>query len=76
MQYVRDVALGKDEHQMSTGHAPRVLAALRNTALNLVRAAGWTNSAAALLLYLFGYLTNGASSIRVTIAVFVFQTLV
>ncbi len=45
---VRDVPLGEDAHQMDTGPAPPVRAALRNTMLNLARAAGWTNMAAVL----------------------------
>jgi predicted transposase YbfD/YdcC len=48
VHYVRDVSMGEDAHQMHTGHAPQVLAALRNAVLNLLRAAGWTNMAAAL----------------------------
>ncbi len=51
MHYVRDVTLGEDAHQMHTGHAPQVLAALRNALLNLLRAAGWSNMAAALRHY-------------------------
>jgi len=51
VHYVRDVTLGEDAHQMHTGQAPQVLAALRNAVLNLVRAAGWTNMAAALRHY-------------------------
>ncbi len=49
LQYVRDVTMGEDAHQMDTGAAPQVLAALRNAVLNLVRAAGWPNMAAALM---------------------------
>ena len=37
---VRDVTLGEDGQHLYTGHAPQVLAALRNAVLNLVRAAG------------------------------------
>jgi hypothetical protein len=48
---VRDVTFGEDEHQMHTGHAPQVLAAFRNALLNVLRAAGWTNIAAALRHY-------------------------
>jgi predicted transposase YbfD/YdcC len=51
VHYVRDVTLGEDAHQMYTGGAPQVLAALRNTVLNQVRAAGWTNIASALRHY-------------------------
>ena len=48
---VRDVTLGEDAHHMYTGPAPQVLAAIRNALLNLLRAAGWTNMAAALRHY-------------------------
>ena len=51
VHYVRDVTLGEDAQQMYSDHAPHVLATLRNTLLNLVRAAGWTNVAAALRHY-------------------------
>lgn len=51
VHYVRDVSMGEDAHQMYTGHAPQVLATLRNVLLNLLRAAGWTNIAAALRHY-------------------------
>lgn len=51
VHYVRDVTLGEDAHQMYTGHAPQVLATLRNAVLNQLRAAGWTNMAAALRHY-------------------------
>jgi predicted transposase YbfD/YdcC len=43
--YVRDVTLGEDRHQMHTGHAPQVLAAMRNALIDLWRAQGWTNMA-------------------------------
>jgi predicted transposase YbfD/YdcC len=48
VHYVRDVSMGEDAHQMHTGNAPQVLAALRNALLKLLRGAGWTNIAAAL----------------------------
>lgn len=51
VHYVRDVTLGEDAHQMHTGNAPQALAALRNVWLNILRAAGWTNIAAALRQY-------------------------
>lgn len=51
VHYVRDVTLGEDAHQMHTGHAPQALAAIRNVLLNLLRAAGWRNMAAALRHY-------------------------
>lgn len=51
MHYVRDVTLGEDAHQMHTGHAPEALATIRNSLLNLLRADGWTNMAAAFRHY-------------------------
>ena len=43
--YVRDVTLGEDRTQMHTGHAPQVLAALRNALIDVWRAQGWGNMA-------------------------------
>lgn len=43
--YVRDVTLGEDANHMRTGHAPEVLAALRNGLLTLWRRDGWSNIA-------------------------------
>jgi predicted transposase YbfD/YdcC len=51
VHYVRDVTFGEDAHQMSSGSAPQALAALRNALINRLRAAGWTNIAAALRHY-------------------------
>ena len=51
VHYVRDVTFGEDAHQMHTGAAPQALAALRNAIINRLRAAGWTNMAAALRHY-------------------------
>ncbi len=51
VHYVRDVTFGEDAHQMHTGGAPEALAALRNAIMNRLRAAGWTNVAAALRHY-------------------------
>ena len=51
VHYVRDVTLGEDGQQLHTGHAPQVLATVRNALLNLVRATGWTNMAAAFRHY-------------------------
>lgn len=48
LHYVRDVTLGEDASRVRIGAAPRVLAALRNVVLALLRAAGATNIAAAL----------------------------
>jgi predicted transposase YbfD/YdcC len=51
VHYVRDVTMGEDRCQVHTGKAPRVLAALRNGLLSLLRYRGWTNIAAALRFY-------------------------
>lgn len=48
LHYVRDVTLGEDASRVRTGAAPRVLAALRNAVLAILRAAGAINIAAAL----------------------------
>jgi hypothetical protein len=42
---VRDVTLGEDRQPMHTGHAPQVLAALRNALIDMWRSQGWTNIA-------------------------------
>lgn len=38
----------EDRSQVRTAHAPHVMASLRNTAIGLLRLAGWSNIAAAL----------------------------
>ena len=43
---VRDVTYGKDASRGRTGHAPRVLASLRNLAISALRLAGHTTIAA------------------------------
>lgn len=48
VHYVRDMTFGEDANQTHSGHAPQALATLRNALLNRLRAAGWTNIAAAL----------------------------
>jgi hypothetical protein len=48
---VRDVTFGEDATQLYTGHAPQALAALRNSLISLLRAAGWRNIAAGLRHY-------------------------
>lgn len=48
LHYVRDVTFGEDASQVRTGAAPEVMAALRNTAIGLLRLAGVTNIAEAL----------------------------
>ena len=45
---VRDVTYDEDRSQVRTGHAPRVMATLLNTAISLLRLAGSDNIAAAL----------------------------
>ena len=49
--YVRDETLREDRCQMHTGHAPQVLAALKNGVLNALRNQGWSNIADALRYY-------------------------
>lgn len=48
LHWVRDVTYDEDRSQIRTGHAPTVMATLRNTAISILRLAGWTNIAAAL----------------------------
>jgi predicted transposase YbfD/YdcC len=45
--WVRDVTFDEDRSQVRCGHIPQVMAALRNTAIGLLRWAGRTNIAAA-----------------------------
>jgi predicted transposase YbfD/YdcC len=47
LHWVRDVTFDEDRSQVRTGTAPHVMATLRNTAITLLRLAGWTNIAAA-----------------------------
>ncbi|WP_274919539.1 ISAs1 family transposase [Streptomyces sp. WZ-12] len=47
LHHVRDVTLREDASKIRIGNAPRVMAALRNTALALAELAGWHNHAAA-----------------------------
>ena len=51
LHYVRDVTFGEDACRVRSGVAPQVLAALRNTVIALLRAAGHANIAAALRQY-------------------------
>lgn len=48
LHYVRDVAYAEDISRIRTGHAPRVMATLRNTAISLLRLTGATNITRAL----------------------------
>ncbi len=47
LHWVRDVTYNEDRSHVRTGHAPRIMATLRNTAISLLRLAGWTNIAEA-----------------------------
>lgn len=49
--HVRDVTLGEDASTVRCGAAPRVMAALRNSVLGLLRQRRWRNIAAALRHY-------------------------
>lgn len=48
LHHVRDVTFDEDRSQVRTGQAPHVMASLRNTAIGILRLAGWDNIAAAL----------------------------
>ena len=48
LHWVRDVTYGEDLSQVRTGHAPQVMASLRNLAISAHRLAGAVNIAAAL----------------------------
>ena len=48
LHYVRDVAYAEDASRVRTGHAPRVMATLRNTAISLLRLSGATKITKAL----------------------------
>ena len=48
LHWVRDVVFDEDRSQVRTGNAPPVMATLRNTAISLLRLAGWTTIATAL----------------------------
>ena len=45
--WVRDVTFDEDRSQVRCGHIPQLMAALRNTAIGLLRWAGHTNIASA-----------------------------
>ncbi|WP_245862672.1 ISAs1 family transposase [Sanguibacter antarcticus] len=47
LHWVRDVVFYEDRSSVRTGHAPRVMATLRSTAISVLRLAGSTNMAAA-----------------------------
>jgi hypothetical protein len=41
LHYVRDVTCREDQARTNAGHAPQVLAAIRNTALTVIRRLGF-----------------------------------
>lgn len=51
LHWLRDMTLGEDACQVRSGHAPQVLAALRNAVVGLLHAHGVPNGAAALRTY-------------------------
>ena len=51
LHWVRDVTYGEDQSQVRKGHLPQVMAALRNTAIGLMRLAGESNIAKACRKY-------------------------
>jgi predicted transposase YbfD/YdcC len=65
LHWVRDVTFGEDHSAVRTGAGPQVMAALRNTAINVSRLAGHSNIAAAQRLYSW---TPGAAIEAVTAA--------
>lgn len=48
LHWVRDVTFDEDRHQLRTGSGPQIMAALRNTAISVLRLAGHTKIASAL----------------------------
>ena len=48
LHHVRDVTFDEDRSQVRTRSSPHVMASLRNTAIGILRLAGWDNIAAAL----------------------------
>jgi hypothetical protein len=60
---VRDVSFHEDQCRVRTGAGPEVLAALRNTAITVLRRLGFTNIAAALRHFMMNY-TQAISVVR------------
>ena len=48
LHYVKDVTMGEDKSTVHADHGPKIMAALRNTALSLLRRAGWSTIASRL----------------------------
>ncbi|WP_194927888.1 transposase [Catenulispora pinisilvae] len=46
VHWVRDVTFAEDAHHLRTGHAPAVLAGLRDIVRGALHKAGWANIAA------------------------------
>ena len=46
LHYVKDVTLGEDRSTVHTDNGPKIMAALRNTAVSLLRRAGFSTIAA------------------------------
>jgi predicted transposase YbfD/YdcC len=65
IHWVRDVTFGEDHSSVRTGAGPQIMAALRNTAINVSRLAGHTNIAAAQRHYSW---TPGAAIEAITAA--------
>jgi predicted transposase YbfD/YdcC len=65
LHWVRDVTFGEDRSSVRTGAGPQVMAALRNTAINVSRLAGHSNIAAAQRHYSW---TPGAAVEAITAA--------
>jgi len=65
LHWVRDVTFGEDHSAIRTGAGPQVMAALRNTAINVSRLAGHSNINAAQRLYSW---TPGAALEAITAA--------
>ncbi|MDQ2755222.1 MAG: ISAs1 family transposase [Actinomycetota bacterium] len=45
LHWVRDVTFDEDRSQVRTGHTPRIMATLRNTAISVLRLTGWDSIA-------------------------------
>jgi predicted transposase YbfD/YdcC len=65
LHWVRDVTFGEDHSSVRTGAGPQIMAALRNTAINVSRLAGHANIAAAQRHYSW---TPGAAIDAITAA--------
>ena len=48
LHYVKDVTMGEDQSTIHKDHGPKIMAALRNTAISLLRCAGFSTIAARL----------------------------